>query len=143
MIDQIILYAYIVTLFGSLYKIFEKAGIESWKGFVPGYNFLVWLKMLNRPWWWIILLLIPGVNFLTFIILNVQTYWCFNKRSNADTALAIFLPFYCLPMVAHKDDKFVGPVDWKEMKSKSRKKEWVDAILFAVIAATIIRGFFM
>src|SRR5690606_18970114 len=38
--------------------------------------------------------------------------------------------------------KYLGPEVVKEYK-KSRGREWADAITFAVIAATIIRGFYI
>lgn len=140
MIDQIILYGYFLAVFGSLYKIFEKAGEESWKGFVPGLNFYVWLKILKRPWWWLFLLIVPGVNFLMFIILNVQLAWAFGKISRQDTLLAIFLPFYVLPNLAYKEaETYKGPHKWRDPKARNWRKDWADAILFAVIAATIIR----
>lgn len=142
MIDQIILYGYLATIFGTFYKIFEKAGEDSWKGFVPGLNFYVWLKILGRPWWYLFLLIVPGVNFLVFIILNVQTAWAFRKLSTTDTLLAIFLPFYMLPTLAYKEEEeWQGPHKWRDPKVKSRRKDWIDAVLFAVIAATIIRTF--
>ncbi|MCE3279555.1 MAG: lepB [Bacteroidetes bacterium] len=53
----------ITTIIG-LWKLFPKAGEESWKALIPFYNFIIWLKIIKRPWWWIFLIITPGVNFL-------------------------------------------------------------------------------
>lgn len=75
-----------------------------------------------------------------FIIMNVQLAWSFGRISRNDTLLAIFLPFYLLPALAYKDEEqYKGPHKWRDPKVKNRRKDWADAILFAVIAATIIR----
>jgi hypothetical protein len=72
MIPYLFLFAYIAVVFASLWKLFQKAGKPAWAGFVPGYNILVWLKISGKPWWWIFLFLVPGVNLLMFIIMNVN-----------------------------------------------------------------------
>jgi len=61
-ITQILIYLMVVIHFVSLYKIFEKAGRPTWEGFVPVYNYIIWLKILKKPWWWIIFFIIPFVN---------------------------------------------------------------------------------
>ncbi len=143
MLPTIILILWVIGYFASFYKLFEKAGYESWKGFVPVYNVVIWLKMMKKPWWWIILLIIPGVNFIMLFIMNVELVKAFNKRKFIDGLIAVFAPFVILPMLAYKADvKYVGPIDWKDRK-KTKAKEWGDAILFAVVAATIIRTFFL
>lgn len=116
-------------------------------GYIPGYNFFLLItKVLQKPWWWILLLLIPGVNFLMLIILNVNLSFCFNKRSFKDALIAIIVPHYIVGKVAfekpeHKEIRYVGPLVWKNKKEKGLIREWGDALLFAIIAASIIRTF--
>jgi signal peptidase I len=146
-IPQILLYALILIYFASFWKIFAKAGRDpekKWEGFVPVYNVLIWLKIMKKPWWWILLLIIPGVNFLMLIIMNVELVKCFKERADwKDITLAIFVPHYSVIVLAYKDEeKWIGPYDWTN-KKKGWQKEWGDAIIFAVVAATIIRTFFL
>lgn len=144
MIPYIYLFIVIAVWFATLPKIFEKAGEESWKGYVPVYNWLVWLRIMKKPWWWIILLIVPGVNFLMLIIMHVELSKSFNLRTFKDGLLAVLAPMYTLPMLAFKEEhEYVGPIVYDEDNKKSRSKEWTDAILFAVVAATIIRTFFL
>ena len=141
--EYIVLGILIIIYFASFFKLFEKAGEASWKGFVPMYNFFVWIRILKKPWWWILLLLVPGVNLLVLIILNVLTSRAFNQRELKDHFISALLPFYTIPVLAWKEEHaFVGPIVYDKKKNpKTKAHEWFDALLFAVIAATIIRTF--
>ncbi|MBX7093908.1 MAG: signal peptidase I [Flavobacteriales bacterium] len=144
LIANILLLLLIVVYFASLYKIFEKAGrTNKWEGFIPGYNIFIWIKVMQKPWWWILLMIIPGVNFLMIFVLNVELSRSFNQRSASDALKMIIFPWYFVYKIAHDPQYvFVGPEDFSK-KSKPRSREWFDALLFAVIAATIIRTFFL
>jgi len=143
MIAILIFYLTILAYFGSFWKLFPKAGFKPWEGIVPGYNVYIWLKVIKKPWWWLLLLIVPGVNFLMLIVMNVELGRSYGKRSFTDDLLMIFFPFAMVPMLAYKEEfKYTGPVDFKKEK-KRWAREWVDAIVFAVVAATIIRVFFI
>ena len=131
----------LVALFAGLYKIFEKAGEKGWKALIPGYNFYVWLKILKKPWWWLILILIPTVGVFMLPILFVLTANCFGKRKFTDHVIAVVAYFIYMPMLGFsKTLKFLGvPPD---EKNRHWLKEWGEAGVFAVVAATLIRSFF-
>jgi len=140
-IPHILLYALIAVYFATFWKLFERAGRKKWEGLIPVYNLWVWLKISGKPWWWILLFLVPGVNLLMLIIMNVNMSIIFGKREMKEHVMAVFFPWYTLPMLAFKDNaEFTGPIP-KEERRRTRMQEWGDAILFAVIAATIIRTF--
>ena len=63
----------LIALHIGLWRIFVKAGRQAWEAFVPGYNFWIWLKLVEKPWWWMILLLIPGVNIMIYLIMVYLT----------------------------------------------------------------------
>lgn len=143
-IANIALIALLVVYFASFYKIFAKAGrTNKWEGFIPVYNFVIWAKIMKRPWWWAILLLIPGVNFVMTLVMNVELSRTFNLRSTNDTLKAIFIPWLVIWNIGTKNEiAYVGPIDYKGLKRKWWQ-EWGDALIFAVVAATIIRTFFL
>ncbi len=131
-----------ITTIVGLWKLFPLAGEESWKAFVPLYNFLVWLKIIKKPWWWIFLIITPGVNFLMFGIMCLLMAKAFNKRSMQEKTIAFLFGYIYLPYIAsQKDTAYVGPEDISKLKP-SIAREWTEAIVFAVIAATVIRTFF-
>jgi len=131
----------ITTIIG-LWKLFPLAGEQSWKAFVPVYNFIIWLKIIKKPWWWIFLIITPGVNFLMYVIMCLLMAKAFNKRSFSERALAAMFGFiYLLYIGFQKNIKYVGPEDMSKRKP-SMVREWTEAIVFAVVAATVIRTFF-
>ncbi len=76
------------------------------------------------------------------IILNVNVSFGIGKRKFTDALIAIVVPHYVLIIGAFKEEhNWVGPLTWKSKKEKGMVREWGDAILFAVVAAGIIRGF--
>ncbi len=111
-------------------------------GFIPVLHFLPLLKIIGRPWYWFLLLLVPGVNLIMLVIVNVEVGIVFNQRSTASQWKFGGLPWYALYELAFKknEEKYVGPRNWKD-KKKSWGREWGEAILFAVVAASIIRSF--
>lgn len=144
MIPYIFLFITIASWFIALPKIFEKAGEKSTSGYIPIYQLVVWLRIMKKPWWWIFLLIVPGVQLLMLVIMNIELNKCFGKSGFKEGFLAAVAPFYVLPTLALKDEnKWTGPIEYNEDNKKSRSKEWGDAIVFAVIAATIIRTFFL
>lgn len=126
-IPQILLYLMIVIYFASFWKIFEKAGRKNkWEGFVPGYNIWVWLKVIKKPWWWILFFPIPFVNFVVAIACNVETARLFGKYDPKDTLLTVLVPWYMIPTLAYKDENvIVEPTDWTKKEDRERRK-WHD-----------------
>jgi len=121
----------------------KRSGLEfKMPGFIPILHFLPLLKIIGRPWYWFLLLLVPGVNLIMLVIVNVEVGIVFNQRSTASQWKFGALPWYALYELAFKktEEKYVGPRNWKD-KKKSWGREWGEAILFAVVAASIIRSF--
>ena len=134
--------SYIPTVFG-LSKFFIAYGEPGWKAYVPFYNVLILLKIIKRPWWWLLLFLVPTVSFIMWWIMLYQLYESFGKKNAGEKFLGAILWFLYLPYVGTKEKlNYTGPVDHKKVK-RSWVAEWVDAALFAVVAATIIRTFFI
>jgi len=124
-----------------VFKTFEEAGYKGWQAFLPLYNYYIWLQVVKKPLWWFIFLIIPFINYFMIFLLVVETAKCYNKFSLKDQALAVVLFFYYLPHFGVSDNEtYTDPDDRPEIK-KSATREWVDAIIFAVVAASIIRMF--
>ena len=124
-----------------LYGMFKKAGIEPVKAFIPVYN--TWLmveKLQVKPiWFWLQFIPIAG-QFIT-ISLTVDFVKQFNKFSLTAHALAVFVPFAYLPYLGFgKDVNYIGH-DAVAKHKKTVVREWIDAAVFAIVAATIIRTF--
>lgn len=144
MIPWIILAALIAIYSFTLPPLLQRAGLKSILGYIPVVNFVPFLKLIKRPWWWFLLLLCPGVNLLMLVVMNVELGISFNKRSTKDQWIFGALPWYALPQLAFKEKElpYIGPRDWTG-KKKSMPREWGEAIVFAVVAASVIRTFFI
>ena len=105
----IILWLAVVVFFiACVWRIFTKAGQPGWAAIVPFYNYYVMLKMVGRPGWWLILYLIPFVNFIIFIIVAIDLARSFGKGGGFAVGL-IFLPFIFFPILAFGSAQYQGP----------------------------------
>lgn len=123
------------------WKLYIKAGRQAWEAFVPVYNAVVLMKIINRPWWWTILLFVPIVNLIMFPVVWVETARSFGRNSTTDTVLALvtlgFYNYYLnyIADVEHVKDRSLHP--------KSAAGDWISSILFAIVAATIVHTYFI
>jgi signal peptidase I len=124
-----------------VWKTFETAGYNGWKSAVPFLNYYVWLKIINKPLWWYIFLLLPFINAFMVMLMVVETLKCYTRFALYEQALAVIFPYVYLPWLGiTKEADYVTPQN-RVVRKKTATREWVDAIIFAVIAATIIRMF--
>ncbi len=129
----------LVALFA--WQVFEKAGIPGWKTAVPFYNLYLWIRIIDKPMWWYIFLIVPFINVFMIMLMIVELVKCFDKHALWEQGAAVLFPFIYLPYLGLAPGEKYIPVDKRKKVKKTIVREWVDAIIFAVIAATIIRTF--
>lgn len=100
--------AIIVVMIASFWKIFDKAGEPGWAAIVPIYNVVVLLKIVGRPVWWIVLLIVPFVNFIIGILVSLDLAKSFGKEIGFALGL-IFLGIVFYPLLAFGDASYQGP----------------------------------
>ncbi len=124
-----------------LYKMFEKAGIPAWKGLVPFLNIWEIIKLAKIRKHWFFWQFIPIAGWFITIWLLIESVKLFGKFSLLQHAMVVFVPFLYFPYLGYsKDEKYIGPDIVKKHK-KTVGREWIDAAVFAVVAATLIRSF--
>jgi hypothetical protein len=97
-----------VVIIASLWKVFAKAGQPGWAAIVPIYNAVVLLQIVGRPVWWILLFLIPFVNFIFAIILALDLAKSFGKGGGFAMGL-LFLGFIFYPILGFGSARYLGP----------------------------------
>ena len=110
-----------VIIIASLWKIFTKAGEPGWASLVPIYNLVVFLKIIDKPVWWVILFMIPFVNIISLIlsiIMYLELAKVFGKSAGFGLGL-VFLPIIFFPILAFGDAEYEGGT--RNLKSRSRK----------------------
>ena len=141
MIYDILAIIYCVLPFIGLWPIFEKAGVKGWKALIPIYNLILWIKILDKDWKWYVSIFIPAINVFTYLLMVVETAKCFRRNNLGEQTLAVLFPFIYLPYLGFsKRHTYTAPADLPEIKYSSAR-EWADALIFALVAATIIRTF--
>jgi signal peptidase I len=190
-IFSIYLYSMFAVYMATFWKLFQRVGRKPWEGLVPFYNVFVWLKVMKKPWWWVVFFIpyitfspflfsfmFDGVIFLLLLIMNVELGRVFNKHKPADILMFLFLPQVAIAKLTFTENpEYVGPTDWNNEEQREKRKagdhlilgistlgaghlvtmvfrligqknkpgkktmikEWGDAFLFALIAASVIR----
>jgi signal peptidase I len=138
------LFIFIIGVIGwhvGMYGLFKKAGINPILAFVPLYNTWLIVKKCNikKLWFWLQLIPIAG-QFIT-IWITIIFVMNFKRFSLLDHTLATFFPFLYFPYLGfNKEDKWYGQAVVAAYR-KPQSREWIDAGVFAVVAATLIRTF--
>ncbi|MEY2563396.1 MAG: hypothetical protein QOH88_1589 [Verrucomicrobiota bacterium] len=92
----------------AMWKIFTKANQPGWASLIPFYNFYIWCKIVGRPGWWLLLMLIPFVNFIIIIILCIDLAKSFGKGAGFGIGL-LLLGIIFFPILAFGSSQYVGP----------------------------------
>ncbi|MET0393242.1 MAG: S26 family signal peptidase [Chitinophagaceae bacterium] len=140
----------IVYLIGTLFvflpsfglaRLFPLAGQPAWKAYIPFYNTWVMQEIAKRPKHWVFWQFIPVIGWFISPGIFIEFAKVFGKFSLRQHTMAALFPFFYFPWLAsRKDTRYVGAEVVKKQK-KAGWREWVDAAIFAVVAATLIRTF--
>jgi Family of unknown function (DUF5684) len=96
-----------VVMIAAMWKIFTKAGQPGWASIIPIYNFYVLCKVVGRPGWWVILMLIPFVNFIIVIIVCIDLAKSFGRGVGFGIGI-IILGIIFLPILGFGDAQYQG-----------------------------------
>ena len=122
------------------WKLYTKAGRQAWEAFIPLYNAVILMKIISRPWYWVLLIFLPIVNLIMIPAMWVETARAFGKDSKLDALLCIItLGFYLYYLNYIEDVSFI---ENRQLKPKTAAGEWITSILFAIVAATIVHTYF-
>ncbi len=148
-----------IGTFVGLIGVFKKAGFKGWYAFIPFYNLYIWLKVLERPMWWFIFLAIPYLSIFMLMLMTWKTIRTFGKTTFPILILGTFFSWLYIPFLGFSSkEKYtkrkelpsvrIGVFKTEYLKNKKEQKiektkarEWIDAIIYAVVAAYIIRTF--
>jgi hypothetical protein len=95
----IIWLALVVFIIAAVWRVFEKAGQPGWACIIPIYNIIVQLRIVHKPWWWVLLMLIPIVNIVYAIWMTNLLSKSFGKDEGFTIGL-LLLPIVFYPILA-------------------------------------------
>lgn len=60
-----------------LFLIFKKSGEQGWKAFIPIYNLVILLKIIQKPLWFVVLIIVPLISnlLLPYIFIQIFRKW--------------------------------------------------------------------
>ena len=106
-VPTLIALAVVVLMIVAVWKVFTKAGQPGWALFIPIYNIIVWLRICGKPGWWVILMIIPVVNFIITLLASLGMARNFGKGTGFGIGLWLLTPIFVL-MLAFGDAKYQG-----------------------------------
>lgn len=99
---QLISIVILLAVVAGGWKVFEKAGKPGWAVLVPIFNIVVLLDIVGKPVWWILLFLIPVVNFVVLVIICLEIAKRFGKSPLYGVGL-LLLGFVFFPLLGFSD----------------------------------------
>jgi len=94
--------AIVVLVIAGIWKVFTKAGQPGWGSLIPIYNLYLFTQIAGRPGWWVLLMLIPLVNFVIGILLCIDIAKKFGKGTGFGIGL-LLLGFIFYPILGFGD----------------------------------------
>ena len=92
----------------AMWKIYVKAGQEGWKAIIPIYNTYILLKIVGKPGWWLLLMLIPIVNLVILIWVYNMLSKSFGKGEGFTIGLLLFGIIF-FPILGFGKSVYLGP----------------------------------
>lgn len=91
-----------------LMGVFRKADEPGIAAFIPIWNLLVLLKIVGRPWWWLILYIIPVVGFVIAIVVLYDLATSFGHGVGFTIGL-VLLSWIFLLILWLGSSRYLGP----------------------------------
>ena len=123
------------------WKLYLKAGRKAWEPFIPVYNGIVLMQIINRPKWWVLLLFLPVINLLILPVIWIETLRTFGKKSTADMWLGVLTFGLYVGYVNYTQD--VSYEAERDTKPATKALDTLGSITFALIVATFVHTYFI
>ena len=108
MLPTLFWFGLFAIVLASMWKVFAKAGEPGWAAVVPIVNLFYLCKIAGRPSWWLLLMLVPLVNFFVLGILSFDIAKAFGKSPTFGLGLW-FLGFVFYPVLAFGSSQYNAP----------------------------------
>ena len=124
----------------STWKLYAKAGRKPLESFIPIYNLIILIKIINRPRWWVFLLFVPIINLLMIPIVWIETIKSFGKSSRLDIILVLITLGFYITYLNYTSDKLTY-IENRDLQPKSSTEDTIGSLLFAIIVATLVHTY--
>src|SRR5260221_13573677 len=91
-----------------MWLVFMKAGEAGWQSIIPIWNVIVLLRIIGRPWWWLLLCSIPFVALIVAALIAQDLARSFGKGFGFGVGLWL-LSFIFIPILGFGRATYQGP----------------------------------
>lgn len=124
----------------STWKLYLKAGRKPLESFIPFYNLVILMKIINRPRWWVFLLFVPVINLLVIPVVWIETIRSFGKNSRLDTILVLLTLGFYITFLNYSAEKLTY-IENRDLQPKNKTEDTIGSLLFAVVVATLVHTY--
>ena len=120
-------------------KFITGAGYKSWQALVPFYNIYIMTKVIERPWWWVILAVLPVVGNVMMAVIFFELLHMYRIANIKNTVIGVITLGLYFGYLG-----YTSTLKYQERDIKIIRKyisEGFASIVFAIIAATLIRAY--
>lgn len=120
-------------------KFITGAGYKSWQALLPFYNIYIMTKVIKRPWWWTALAILPVVGNVMMAVIFFELLHMYRIADVKNTVIGILTAGLYFGYLGYS-----SPLKYQDRDLKIIRKyisEGFASIVFAVIAATLIRAY--
>jgi signal peptidase I len=123
------------------WKLYVKADRKGWEAFVPVYNGIILMQIINRPKYWVLLLFIPVINLFIFPIIWIETLRTFGKKSTLDMILGVItLGFYIAYVNYTQEITYHAN---RDLTAPNKTMDTLGSLSFAIVVATLVHTYFI
>ncbi len=98
---MLIIYLGVIILgIASMWILYAKAGEPGWASIIPIYNAYIMLKIGGKPWYWLLLMMVPFLNIVIAIMALQAFLKAFGKGDVGSVLLALFFSIIYFPYLA-------------------------------------------
>lgn len=123
------------------WKLYVTAGKKAWEAFIPVYNGIKLMEIINRPKWWVLLLFIPVINLLLLPVIWIETLRSFGRKSSTDMWLGVLTFGFYIGYINYTQSTTFEPN--RSTKPATKALDTLGSITFAIIVATFVHTYFI
>jgi len=121
------------------WKLYVKAGRKAWEAFIPVYNGIVLMQLINRPKYWVLLLFIPVINLFLFPIIWIETLRTFGKKTTLDMILGVVTLGLYITYVNYTQE--VTYHANRDLTPPNKTIDTLGSLSFAIVVATLVHTY--
>jgi signal peptidase I len=121
------------------FKLYTKANRKAWEAFVPVYNGVTLMEIINRPKWWVFLLFIPVINLLLLPVIWIETLRSFGRKSTTEMVLGVATLGLYIGYVNYTQEVVYEPK--RDLTPATKALDTLGSLSFALIVATLVHTY--